>query len=51
MRDHARRFAAFFFAEVFDCEEVFDPPRESFGRTSLANRSMFARTARNSCTV
>jgi hypothetical protein len=57
MRDHARRFAAFFFGGVFDPARddaaALRPPaaRESFGRTSLAKRSMFARTARSSCTV
>src|SRR3989442_755991 len=54
VRDHARRRAAFFF-------DVFDrPPADAaaalrspvtFGRTSLAKRSMFAMTTRSSCTV
>ena len=54
MRDHARRFAAFFFAAVGRRAAVAARPlaeRESVGRTSLAKRSMFASTARSSCTV
>src|SRR5262249_37022080 len=57
MRDHARRRALFFgdgFAGVFappvDEAAAFRAPL-SLARTSLAKRSMFARTARSSCTV
>src|SRR5262245_32055823 len=55
MRDHPRRREAFFFA-VFARPAVAALPRAlleraSFGRTSLAKRSMFASTARSSFTV
>src|SRR4029453_10087991 len=60
MRDHARRRPLWFF-EVFDGVFARPPagaaparapaPRATFGRTSLAKRSMFAMTARSSWTV
>src|SRR5262252_8713564 len=40
MRDHARRFAVFFFEASFEALRDDAADRESFGRTSLAKRSM-----------
>src|SRR5215831_4630062 len=50
VRDHQRRRAAFFLEDGFApprFDAALAPPaaRESFGRTSCAKRSMFARTA------
>src|SRR5437016_3456673 len=54
VRDHARRRAAFGFDAVerppADDAAALRPP-VTFGRTSPAKRSMFAMTARSSCTV